>query len=157
MIFHRNDITPERPLLVDEDIAFPKVTKDLYPLLGVKNVHLKGEILKIEGILHLVGELKASLVLSDARSLKRVPYAFQEKVECDLLQNEDEEGDGYVFPENRIDLDEVAACLLLSLYPKSYTVEKSLPKAGDGYEVVEEGQESPLNSPFASLNPDDFD
>lgn len=156
MIFHRNDITPSRGMSVDESYSFGEIDKKAYPLLGIKESSFKGEISKIDGILHVSGTLKAELLLSDARSLKEVSYKLTKDVDFDLLSSEEEEGDGYVFPENKIDFQEVVYCLILTYMPKAYSKEKSLPLDGDGYKIYQEGEEENINSPFASLNPDDF-
>ena len=157
MIFHRNDITPNRPLPFDETFVFPTVDEKAYPLLGIKSCALKGEISKIDGILHVVAHLEARLSLSDARSLKKVDYTLSKDVDFDLLASEEEDGDGYVFEENKIDLRDVAYCLILTHMPKAYSKEKALPSGGEGYAVFVEGEEGSLGNAFSALNPDDFD
>ena len=156
MIFHRNDVTPSRPLDVEEAYDDFEVGEKAYPLLQIKKAKLVATIRKIDGILRVSGKLDAALVLSDARSLRPVDYKLDRDVDFDLLSSEEEEGDGYVFPENKIDLKEVAYCLILTLMPKSYSKEKDLPSSGEGYVVYSEGSEEGASSPFASLNPDDF-
>ena len=156
MIFHRNDITPSRPLEVSEEYDAFEVGEKAYPLLEIKKAKLEATIRKIDGILHVSGTLDAALVLSDARSLRPVDYKLKRDVDFDLLSSDEEEGDGYVFPENKIDLKEVTYCLILTLFPKSYSKEKALPSSGEGYVVYQEGAEEGASSPFASLNPDDF-
>ena len=156
MIFHRNDITPSRPLSFDETFAFGEVEEKAYPLLGIASCAFQGEISKIDGILHVIGHIRAKLFLSDARSLKKVDYDLNKNVEFDLLASEEEDGDGYVFEENKIDLKEVAYCLILTHMPKAYSKEKSLPASGEGYTVISEGEEEGLGNAFSALNPDDF-
>ena len=157
MNFHRNDITPNRPLEFDEPILFGVVGEKAYPLLEIKACSFSGIIRKIEGILHLSGRIDARLVLSDARTLAPVDYTLGQDVDFDLLSSEEEEGDGYVFPENRIELSDVAYALILTLMPKAYSKAKGLPSSGEGYTVCREGEEEPLSSPFDALNPDDLD
>ena len=113
--------------------------------------------MKIDGILHLMGKLDSLLTLSDARTLQRVDYRLEKEVECDLLSSEEEEGEGYIFPENRIELSEVALSLILTYMPRTYSTKKSVKESGEGYTVYSEGDETPLGNAFSSLNPDDFE
>lgn len=156
MTFHRNDITPSRPLDFAESYTFSSIDEGAYPLLSIESASLKGQVLKIDGILHVMGHLEAKLLLSDARTLEKVPYHLSKDVDFDLLTSEEEEGDGYVFPENRIDLQEVAYCLIITYMPKAYSKQKALPSGGEGYVVYREGDENLRSSPFDALNPDDF-
>ncbi|MBQ9457867.1 MAG: hypothetical protein IJU64_05120 [Bacilli bacterium] len=157
MNFHRNDITPSRPLEFQEEISFPEVGESAYPLLKISACSFGGIIRKIDGILHLSGQIDAKLVLSDARTLAAVDYRLKQDVDFDLLSSEEEEGEGYVFPENRIELSDIAYALILTLMPKAYSKAKGLPASGEGYTVYREGEEEPLSSPFDVLNPDDLD
>ncbi len=158
MTFYRSEITINKPLLFDADIDLSDAClSKAYPLLGIGKTHFKGSIMKIDGILHLLGKLDSLLTLSDARTLRRVSYRLEKEVECDLLSSEEEEGEGYIFPENRIELSEVALSLILTYMPRTYSTKKLTKESGEGYTVYSEGDETPFGNAFSSLNPDDFE
>ena len=157
MVFYRSEITPQKPLDFEVDISF--ANKDLskaYPLLGIGKTHFEGSVSKSKGCLHLSGKLVAPLTLSDSHTLEAVPYDLDLDAECDILASEEEEGEGYIFPENRIELDELAYCLILTYMPRTYSKSKLEPVQGEGYSLSSEDDQAPSGNAFDALNPDDF-
>ena len=139
MIIYRS-LIKENPTPVDEDIAFSKEDfASTFPLLGVNSCHLEGEFFKDEGMLVFAGRLTGEALLSDARTCEAFSSPIDLEVDVDLLSNIEEEGEGYVFPENKISTHDLALCLIRSSTPIAPLQEGSkLPSSGEGYTVSTE-------------------
>lgn len=160
MRFHRNLVTPVRPLDFDEDLDFSSYDFGKhYPLLGLTGVHASGEFfLEKDATLYCSITLKGTMLLSDAYTLEKFPQAFDFEDEFALLRSPEEEGEGYIFSENTIELSDVAFCAICSRVPLSPKKKGSkLNSSGEGYSVYLDGQTppEPTSSPFDALK--DFD
>lgn len=159
MRFHRNLVTPAKPLSFDEDLDFSSFDfSKQYPLLGLSEVHASGEFFLEEDGLSVSIALSGSMWLSDAYTLEKFEQKFDFEDEFALLSSPDEEGEGYIFAENTIELLEVAFCAIHSRVPMSPKKKGSkLSKEGDGYAVYLDGQTppEPTSSPFDALK--DYD
>ena len=161
MRIYRNSIAPGKPLELDEDICLSKRDfSSTYPLLDIKRAHIEGILEKEEGNFLTANCLIEALVtLADARTGK--PFDYQISVDdiYDLLESEEEDGDGYIFPGNGIELDDFVFAVIKSNIPLAPHAEESLlPENGEGYSVYEEG--SAMDTPeepnaFSSI-PDDY-
>lgn len=155
MKFHRNNVTAARPLDFDELIDFAGFDfKPVYPLLGLKDCHASGEFRLEEGQLVCSLHVEAKATYSDAYTCR----PFEDELRFDdyfaLLSNYDEEGEGYVFEENKIDLFDVVFCAIHSHIPLAPKQEGSrFPTSGEGYTVYREEDflAKPNSSPFDVL------
>lgn len=155
MRFHRNNVTEARPLDFEEEISF----KDFdfaphYPLLGLKDVHAEGEFRVENKLLVAYLHLHFLATMSDARTCKPFEQEFDYEDEFALLQTIDDEGEGYVFEENNIELRDVAFCSIHTHIPMCpHAPGSELPESGEGYRVYseEEFDQEPHSSPFDVL------
>lgn len=140
MRIYRNAITSAKPLEVEEELSYKEGDfASSYPLLGLKGVKVSGQINRNDDFLtahlHVIG----TMVLSDAYT----SFPFDEEFELDeivdLLEDVDEDGDGYVLPGTFVELSEVVFHLIRSHVPLKPLKEGStLPKGGEGYSVLTE-------------------
>jgi uncharacterized metal-binding protein YceD (DUF177 family) len=105
----------------------------------VKGCHYVATVSKIGDYAHATFKIKADLVLMDSLD----GALFEEKInleeDCDLLEEMDEEGEGYLAPGSVIDLDDIALRIIISSFPIKVTrPNSSLPKSGKGYRVLSE-------------------
>lgn len=159
MRFHRNLVTPAKPLKFDEAIDFSDFDfGKQYPLLGLSDVHATGEFFLVEDTLCVELVVTGDMWLSDAYTLEKFSQRFTIEDDFDLLRSPEEEGEGYIFAENTIELRDVVFCAIHSRVPVSPKKRGSkLSQEGEGYAVYLDGQEppAPTSSPFDALI--DFD
>ncbi len=159
MRVYRSQVTPNRPLEVEEDYSFSRqrcVAE--YPLLEVPSCHFKAVFYDDDGFLKAEYTISGVWVLSDGRTAEEFSSSFGEEGECGILSDFEEEGDGYVFPGTFFESEELAHKIIKTLVPLSPHKEGSeLPMGGEGYSVLTEEEASAENvdSPFDSI-PDDF-
>lgn len=156
----RSSITSGRvlPFDVEADLSTFPMT---YPLLGIKRCHYSAKVSKVGDYAHASYHIEATLLLEDSRDNSPFTDNVNLDEDIDLLEEEDEVGEGYVVPGTSIDLDEIAYKIIVSSLPISVTRQKSsLPKSGKGYRVLTEEEakaekESSYNPAFDKLK--DFD
>ena len=152
MKFYRSLIKENTPLIFDETFDFSSfdLKKD-YPLLSIEEASGKGEVYRHGSGIAVYLRAKAKVTLSDARTCKPISRTLAFEDEFDLVENpEDEEAEGYFFPENEIDLTEVYFCSLKSHIPYNATDAKSLPQS-EGVRIYSEEEAASLSSPFDVL------
>lgn len=146
MTFYRSLIKENSPLSFKETFDFS--TRDLkkdYPLLEIVSASGEGEIYRHEKGIACYLKASAKVALSDARSCKRIERLIRFEDDFDLVEDpEDEEAEGYIFPENEIDLSEVYFCALKTHLPYNATDEKDSPFESE-LPVVEEDKPSPFD------------
>lgn len=160
MRIYRSSITPYRSLDVDEEVSFKGFDfTPYYPLLGIEGAHLQGEITKENGKLCMAAYLTADLCLADARDNQPFYMPVTVNEYFTLLENEDDnDEEGYVFPNNLIEPRDICFALLRGYVPiKPLRPGSKLPEGGDGYSVYEEGQEpqgegNPFEEALAGLD-----
>ena len=146
MRVHRNSVTPLRPSKFDEVLDFSSFDfSKANPLLGLPYVHVEGEFYKEEDddTLYVYLHVEAKSILSDSRTLEPFEYELDYEDDFALLSKMEEEAEGYLFPENFIELFDVAYCSIHTHIPLCPKKEGSpLPLSGEGYSVyVEEEDE----------------
>ena len=160
MKIHRNLITPAKGASFDEDVDLSDLDYARFPSLkGLSDVHAEGEFYRDEDE-NLMVALRVSGVatLSDSRTSEIYDDPFDFEDEFQLLKDVAEEGEGYVFPENVIELHDVVFCAIHSYLPICpHKPGSKLPSSGEGYSILTEDEVKPLEntSPFAAL--DDYD
>lgn len=110
-----------------------------YPLHEVKSCSYSVTVSKIGDYVHASFLIKANLILIDAvdGALFEQPLELDE--DCDLLEEMDGEGEGYLVTGSVIDLDDLALRIIVSSFPIKVTrPEGRLPKSGTGYRVLSE-------------------
>ncbi len=159
MRIYRSQVTPSKPLDVDETYSFSRnVCEKEYPLLEIPNCHFEARFYDADGRLKCEYRVSGSWALSDSRTSKEFSSEFEEEGDIDLLSSFEEEGDGYVFPGTFLESEELAHKITKSLVPISPHQDGSpLPDGGEGYAVLteEEAENGKSESPFDSI-PDDY-
>ena len=163
MKIHRNLVTPAKSAPFDEDLDYSGLDYSRFSSLrGLRDVHADGEFyVDDEDNLMVALGVSGVATLSDARTLEEFDYPLDFEDEFMLLRDPKEEGEGYVFPENVIELSDVVFCSLHSHLPLCpHKAGSSLPTSGEGYSVLteEEATHFENTSSFASLedyDPDD--
>ena len=160
MRVYRSQVTPNRPLDLDEGYSFSREDcKEEYPLLEIPSCRFEATFFDEDGRLFCSYRVYGDWILSDSRTAKEFLSSFEEEGEVEILSSFEEEGDGYVFPGTFLESDELAHKIVKTLVPLSPHEEGSaLPSGGEGYSVVSEGEvseEEGSDSPFDAI-PDDF-
>ena len=156
MKFYRSLIKETTPLPFKETFDFSghDYSKD-YPLLEIVSASGEGEVYRHKKGIAVYLKAKAKVALSDARSCKRIERTLAFEDEFDLVENpEDEEAEGYIFPENEIDLTDVYYCALKTHLPYNASDEAEPFLEGQDY-IVYLDDEPNAASPFDVLK--DFD
>lgn len=146
-----------RTLRFQNDTVFREFSLP-YPILKVLKCHYECKVAKIGDYAQAEYDIKATLVVADSRD--NVPFekkiAFVENF--DILNEEDNAGEGFIVSESEIDLDELAFRAICSFLPIRLTRPDSpLPESGKGYRVLseEEKQKETAEKPnpaFAALD-----
>lgn len=156
----RGSIVKGRSLVFENKTTFDGYPLS-YPISEVKSCHYSATVSKIGDYAHAKFAIVADLVLIDAVDGSCFPQKVRLEEDCDLLEQMDEEGEGYLATGSNIDLDDIALRILISSFPIKVTRPGSkLPKGGKGYRVLsEETKEKELsdatNPAFDKLK--DFD
>lgn len=128
-----------------------------YPLLGVKKCHYTVRVSKVGDYSHADFTISATLRVEDSRDAVAFDKKVNVKESIDILDVEDEEGEGYLVEGGDIDLDDLALKILHSSLPiRLVRPESALPKNGQGYRVLSEEEKEKEkaeagNPAFASL------
>ncbi len=161
MKFHRNSITPAKPLPFSFEPDFSSFDfKPHYPLLGLNKIEAEGEVRVEEKRLWVRLSIKGIATVSDSRTLAPFEMELHYDDEFALLQNVDDDADGYLFEENEIDLAEVVFCSIHTHIPMCpHAPDSAMPSSGEGYSVLteEEFASEPKPSPFDVLKDLDVD
>jgi hypothetical protein len=156
----RSSITSGRIQEFARDTNFAEY-KLTYPLLGIKKCHYEAKVAKVGDYEHAKYEIAATLVLQDSIDGSNFSKDIKLNEDVDLLEKEDDSGEGFLVTGSSVDLDEVALQIIVSSLPIKVTSGKSqLPKDGKGYRVLNEDEakkesENSYNPAFDSLK--DFD
>ena len=156
MKIHRNLVTPAKPVPFAETIDFSGLDYSRFPSLrGLKEVYAEGEFfVDDEDFLCASLAVKGVATLSDSRTLEEFEEPFDFEDEFALLRDPSDEAEGYVFPENVIELSDVVFCAIHSHLPLCpHKKDSPLPESGEGYRVLREEEMEPLEnaSPFDAL------
>jgi hypothetical protein len=134
----RGSIVKGRSLVYENETTF-KGYELRYPVHEVKGCHYVATVSKIGDYAHAAFKIKADLVLIDSLDGTLFPEKINLEEDCDLLEEMDEEGEGYLAPGSVIDLDDIALRIIISSFPIKVTrPNSSLPKSGKGYRVLSE-------------------
>lgn len=145
MKIYRNLVKEGHPLELEEDIAFSKEDcQNDYPLLSVPSCHVKMVFENVDDFLTCDYFLAGEMELSDSRTAEPFLESFEDDDLIDLLQSEEEDGEGYIFPGTFLESKDLAHKIIRSLVPISPHKEgSSLPESGEGYSFYQE-DEAPL-------------
>ncbi len=135
-----------------------------YPVKSVKRCHYEVKGSRPLSYPHLSYSLSATLELYDSRDGISFEKSIHIEEEVDIMEEEDDNGDGFILPGSSIDLDLVAYSLIVSSLPLKITrPDSELPKGGKGYNVYDEDsylkekENEGESSPFEALKDIDFD
>lgn len=133
-----------------------------YPLKAIKECHYEAEATRLDEYPHLYYHIHAILSLEDSRDAVIFDKEVELEDEVDIMDKEDDTGEGYILPGSSIDLDLVCLSILSSSLPIRVTRPESvLPSSGKGYQVLSEeeyeqkAKEKDKASPFDVLK--DYD
>lgn len=133
-----------------------------YPIRAIKSCHYETEATRLDEYPHLYYHIKAVLSLEDSRDAVVFDQEVELEDEVDVMDKEDDTGEGYILPGSSIDLDLICLSILSSSLPIRVTrPESALPSGGKGYKVLSEDEyenetkKEEKSSPFDVLK--DFD
>lgn len=129
-----------------------------YPIRAIKDCHYEANATKIGDYPHVSLVIRATLTLEDSRDGVLFDKTIHLKDEADVMESEDDIGDGYIFPGSSIDLDLLCLSMIASSLPiRIVRPNSKLPKSGKGYNVYDEDtfatqeDEKVKTSPFDAL------
>lgn len=88
-----------------------------YPLRGMKECHYFVKATVLDNRPHLHIETSGVMEVEDTLTGERFLKPFEIEEECDIMEEEDDEGSGYILPGNNIDLEEVVLLVIESSLP----------------------------------------
>lgn len=113
---NKSNIMKGRVLSYESDSTFPGYELT-YPILAIKECHYEAELEKIGEYKNVTFRIKALMTLSDSRD----GVAFDRKVNVnesvDILDVEDDTGEGFVITGNYVDLDDLCIRVLHASLP----------------------------------------
>ncbi len=143
MRIHRNLVKEGKPLCWEEELAFSKedCAQD-YPLLSVPKCRFRCKVENEGGYLTADYSICGEMELADSRNASPFLEGFSDSACIDLLESEEEDGEGYIFPGTHFESRDLAHKIIHSLIPISPHKEgSSLPEGGEGYSFRKEGDE----------------
>lgn len=114
-----------------------------YPLLGIESCHYEASLTKVGGRNHADYVIDVTMRLEDSRDA--VAFLSDKHIEesADILDEEDDEGEGYIVPGNSVDLDEIALRIIVSSLPiKVVRPEPAKKVSGKGFRLLSEEEET---------------
>lgn len=143
MRIHRNLVKEGKPLSFEEDLCFSRQDcAEDYPLLSVPKCHFACKVENEDGYLTAEYSISGQMELADSRTSLPFLEEFSDADCIDLLESEEEDGEGYIFPGTHFESAELAHKIIHSLIPISPRKEDSpLPEGGEGYSFLKEEDE----------------
>jgi uncharacterized metal-binding protein YceD (DUF177 family) len=112
-----------------------------YPIHKVEKCHYDVTILKTGDYAEATFHITAKLLVEDSRDAALFHKSLEIKESADILDEEDNAGEGLIVNGSEIDLDELALRLIVSSLPIKLTRDESpLPKSGKGFRVLSEDE-----------------
>ncbi len=137
----KSSLLPGRSQTFERDTVFRGYPLS-YPLLAVESCHYVCKVGKVGDYAHASYAIEAVLRVEDSRD--GVPFAkpVSLKEDIDILEAEDDRGEGYLVNGPSVDLDDLALRLLASSLPIRLVRDEGepLPESGPGYRVLREGE-----------------
>lgn len=110
-----------------------------YPLHSIKKCHYEAKATRRGSYPHVSFSIQAILSLIDTRDGTVFEKEIHLKDEVDVMEKEDDVGDGHLMPGSSIDLDFLALSIIVSSLPLRIVRPNSkLPSGGEGYRVYRE-------------------
>ncbi len=157
----------KKVLEIEETIRYSKEeTQNIYTLLDMKDVQVKAKATYEGDFVHLDLDIQTDLVLECAYTLEAVDYPMhlQEAVELCFQRTTEEEQEDVIYVDgDYYDLHDLILSFIITEIPlKVVKKGASLPKDGDGYEVISEDeyyrrQQEQTDPRFACLDDLDVD
>ncbi len=129
-----------------------------YPIVGIKSLEYTGKAYNDGKYPHVEMAIRAVVTLEDSYDAVHFDKEITLEDEADIMEDEDEEGEGFIMPGKDIDLDLLAVSFIHSYLPIKVLREGSKLPSGSGIiEIVEEGGVGEADgSPFDVLKDEDF-
>lgn len=111
-----------------------------YPVKGIKRCHYAATAEKIGDYPHIAFVIDALITVLDSRDNVPFDKTVSLNEDIDVLDLEDQAGEGFIVEGSSIDLDELALKIITSSLPIKLIREDkdSLPQNGKGYRVLTE-------------------
>ena len=147
----KSAILPGRTLTYEAEVADPKSLP--YPILSLPACSYIAKVSKIAGYNHASYQIKARLELEDSRDAVPFFKDIELKEEVDLLNEEDDTGEGFIVEGNSVDLDDICLRIIVSSLPIKVVRPGPAKKYdGNGFRLLQEGEEAEeSSSPFDKL------
>ena len=118
MKVYRYLVKEGKPLELDETFAYsPEDCANDHPLLEIPSAHLTGAISNVDDFLTAEVRVEGEMILSDARSGKPFLQKFSTHELIDLLEDVNEQGEGYIFPGTHFAPEDLTHRIVRSLVP----------------------------------------
>ncbi len=145
MNFYKSLITPFKNFEYKGNLDYSGFSfEKYYPLLGIKTCEVDFEAYREEDeTLMAYAYIKATLLIADSRDLTPFEYPLEIETDFQILNSIEEEGEGYIYKENAIPLEELILLIVKGEIPISpHKEETPLPESGEGYSFVDEDNQS---------------
>lgn len=114
MKVHKSRITFEKDLAVEENIELSEAqVATLYPIIEVRDCHLKGLIYRDDDDkLYADVDVWAKVTYKDGVSGEPFDYNFASMGLYEILEKEDGEGEGFIFPGGEFETEELTRSII---------------------------------------------
>lgn len=119
MIVFKSSVLQNKDLNFDETFTYSKKEcEKLYPLLEVKKATMNGYYYRDnDNYLRANVVLEAEVILSDAHTCLPFSRTLEIEEDFEIMDKEDGEGEGYIFPSSSFDSKELCLCLIHTYIP----------------------------------------
>ncbi|MCI6215724.1 MAG: hypothetical protein MR659_01350 [Mollicutes bacterium] len=119
MIIFKSTVLINKDLEFDEDFSYSKEEcKKLYPLLEVTSSNINGYFYRDEdNYLRANVIIKADVILSDSLTCEPFKKTLDIAEDFEIMDKEDGEGEGYIFPSSSFELKDLCLCLIKTYVP----------------------------------------
>lgn len=137
---NKSNIMKGRVLSFESDSTFPGYELT-YPILGIKECHYEADLEKIGEYKNVTFSIKATLTLSDSRDGVAFDKIVKVNESVDILDVEDDTGEGFVISGNYVDLDDLCIRVLHASLPIRVTrPDAKVSGSGKNYVVMTEDE-----------------
>ncbi len=158
MILNVRDLINDKEITLQEDLIFND--SDLSKINLLKKVNKLNALVKVKFVNPFIIanlKLKGDLILLSSRSLKEVPFSFEDEIDLTFSLNEEDLGEDIIYVDNKeIDFNPYLFDLLEENIPLQIIADNEAETLhGDSWEVIQEeeynNRKKDVDNPFASL------
>ena len=138
----KSSIRTGYPQIVKNETTFEGYTFS-YPIKGIKKCSYEAKVQKIGDYNHAEFNIRCTLTLEDSRDAVSFDKKLNISEDVDLLDEEDDAGEGFIVAGPDLDFDQLALRIIAASLPIKIVRDNSaLPESGKGYRLLSEDEKA---------------